>query len=361
MTTSLSATSSLAQVIAKINEIIVKHDALQDLSDDMSVDVDFVKSETTKLRTRVNSNQSQYLGNVQFLQDVSNVTAFVSGASVGRRLRYVLDQLKAELIVMIEDMANTSRPVDLGPLGEEINKAIALVDANVPDGIKLDFRLQQNEKNIRALLSHEDQTIWIPYATTVEQPTSLTIQAIKPEHAVFLQADVTVVTDDKKPAKTDEMQKIKGTMNGSGLITLNYLPVKKVHLWYPIEVQRKYVQDKDLWNILEVIQMGSGGEINNDEIEEFMAYVREQLEIMKGIDYNSEQNIADAYQLIEKTRLAPKSLQITQLPNDQLAVQFSYEDHPLLSHFVLEKWDEETKTWLPYDGDEGIVTLPVRG
>lgn len=359
MTSSLTGSSTLAQVIAKLNEIIAKHDALEELTSTIDLDMMSVKSDTSKLKTRVTSNQQQYLGNVQFLQDISNVTAFVGGASVGKRLRYVLDQLKAELIVMINEMANTKRPVDLGTLGNEIQAAIALVDANVPDGIKLDYRFQDMEKQIGILQQKENQTLWIPYGMSIDAPTSLTIQAEKPDHAVFVSGDVTVVNENKKAAKDENLLKITGSITASGIVTLTGMPTESIKIWYPIEIKRSHFQDKDLWNILEIMQLSQASSGTSEEIESFMSYTRAQLIAMKGIDWNSEKNLSEAFELIKKTALAPKSLQIQTLGNNQMAIQFSYEDHPLLSHFILERWDDQTNTWVAYDGNEGIVTLPT--
>jgi hypothetical protein len=41
--------------------------------------------------------------------------------------------------------------------------------------------------------------------------------------------------------------------------------------------------------------------------------------------------------------------------DDGTYATFFYEDHPLLDHFILERFDEETQTWVPYDNESGIV------
>ncbi|EMF0416049.1 hypothetical protein I4L69_001941 [Enterococcus faecium] len=40
---------------------------------------------------------------------------------------------------------------------------------------------------------------------------------------------------------------------------------------------------------------------------------------------------------------------------DTTSVSWSYQDDPELEHFVLEYYDENRRTWVPYDNYMGII------
>jgi hypothetical protein len=92
-----------------------------------------------------------------------------------------------------------------------------------------------------------------------------------------------------------------------------------------------------------------------DEERELLTTVSEDLEKMKGPGWDDRFSITGNYKDILIEKITPKNIQVN-VESGIAKVSFSYEDHPELSHFVLEYFDESSGTWKPYDGADGIVT-----
>jgi len=67
------------------------------------------------------------------------------------------------------------------------------------------------------------------------------------------------------------------------------------------------------------------------------------------------EDLINTLEELEKAKLRPTGFQVVQVDDENYQLQFSYSDHPNLSHFIIEKKDPNTGEWKPYDGEVGRV------
>lgn len=281
---------------------------------------------------------------------------FRSTAQRGKRLEDTLKQLKNDIYKIAEEVATNGGGGELteGVFYDELNNAIANVDVTIKDGLKLDYRLREITSMAQKGIDVSAKDLYMPYKYHVEESTDEFIVP-QEEGVIFVEADVTVLDKNGDPFLDLYGNIITGKIQPSGKVDLTYSPREAFTVYFPVKMKLKDIPDDFLYlfanqmiqknsRIMEVV-------LNfEDELESLI----EDVQYMKGVHWTPDISIMTNYQNIIKEGITPKGLH-TEVKDGMAHVTFSYNDHPELSHFVLEKWDEEQKKFVPYDGKKGII------
>jgi len=85
-----------------------------------------------------------------------------------------------------------------------------------------------------------------------------------------------------------------------------------------------------------------------------------RLEALESLYRDGEIDLGDYLQLkehLDSLDLTPGGLHLVndEENEDEYKIVFFAEDDSRIKHFILEKYDEETNKWLPYDSEQGVV------
>lgn len=289
-----------------------------------------------------------------------STACFSSTANRGKRLEDTLVQLKNEVYKIASSVGGNGNgtgggELTKGVLFDELNNAIASVDVNIEDGLKLDYRLRQLQEMALANVEKINKELYIPYKHNVDvEEESFSI--IKANGVVFIDGDVSVLTSDGMPARDEYNRFVKGSITEKGVVTLSTISQKGWVLYFPVRMQFKDIPEDFLYIFLQqMVQKNSKITQILFDLEEVVQSVQEDMKSMKGASWTADFSIMRNHQDVVKEGITPKGLQV-QVQDGMANVSFSYADHPHLSHFILEKWDESKKDYVPFDGKQGIVS-----
>lgn len=280
---------------------------------------------------------------------------FKSTASRGKRLEDTLNKLRSEMY----DIASLVGEGGGGSLTEgmfydELNNAIASVDVTIEDGLRLDYRLREiTDKSLAGeLIATKD--LHMPYKYDVASPTK-EVTVLKEAGVVFVEGEVTVLNEAGDPFLDENRKIITGVITKDGNVTLSSLPPSGFSLYFPVQMKLKDIPEDFLYLFLQqIVQKNSRIMETVLRFEDVLNGILGDIEEMKGVHWTPDHSIMRNHQEVVKEGITPKGLNVE--VKDGLAhVTFSYNDHPYLNHFVLEKWDEDRKAFVPYDGVSGIV------
>lgn len=184
------------------------------------------------------------------------------------------------------------------------------------------------DATLRAL---RDKKIIIPqvYSTdTIITSNQLQIP-ISPETEV-VEGEVDVVDQATGQPILNNGTQVKGYINLSGLVAFNLPPNSDVRIVYGVMILLAELPEDFLKK-----------HFYTDDDE------RNMIKIMTNIDTLEKEML--------KENIKPTGL-YTRTTDTGTVITFSYPDDPSISHFILEKYDEATGEWVPYDGDTGIIT-----
>jgi len=289
------------------------------------------------------------------LAEIGTAT-FRSAASRGKRLEDTLNKLKNEIYEIAATVpANGGGALTEGIFYDELNNAIASVDATIEDGLKLDYRLREIQEMAAYGNVAIQKELYMPYKYSVTNPSSLTIEIPSQDEIVFVDGEVTVLNQEGTPFLDENQQLITGTINTNGIVTLTAIPSDMCYLYFPVQMKFKDIPKEFLYLFMQqMIQ-------KNSRIMEFILTFEKQLldilqdiDYMKGTQWTPDFSIMRNHQEIVKEGITPKGLNV-EVVDGKAHVTFSYNDHPHLSHFILEIWDEAQQRFVPYDGVNGIV------
>lgn len=134
--------------------------------------------------------------------------------------------------------------------------------------------------------------------------------------------------DGSKPAFTPDGTPVQGTINESGVITLNLPPNDRVTFVFSAEV--------------------SFLEMPRDAFQQhFVTELERKTQLILDVDRIDRE--------LEIQEITPSALSATSV-GENVFVSFAYKDSPKLSHFIIEVHDPVTGQWVPYDGASGVVT-----
>lgn len=282
---------------------------------------------------------------------------FKSTANRGKRLEDTLNKLRAEMYDIAATVEGNGGGGSLteGMFYDELNNAIASVDVTVEDGLKLDYRLRElaNLATTGGDLSNREWLVPFKYEVT----GSLTISYVVPaqEGVEFVTGDVTIIGPSGNPFLDNNYKIITGTINELGEVTLTEVPPTEYTAYFPVQMKVKDVPEDFLYLLIQqTIQKNSRVMELVLGFENQIMTIVEDIQYMKGVNWTPDFSIMRNHQELVKEGITPKGLDV-EVKDGMAHVTFSYNDHPHLSHFILERWDEETQQYVPYDGANGIV------
>ncbi len=282
---------------------------------------------------------------------------FKSTASRGKRLEDTLDKLRDEMYQIAESVESKGGGGALteGLFFDELNNAIASVDATVEDGLKLDYRLREIQKAALSETSASNKNLIVAYKHGPEKINSLVLTVPEEKGVLFVEGEVTVLNQEGSSMLDSNLRLITGKIDENGKIQLSAIPAEPVTLYFPVSMKFKDVPDDFLYLFIQqVIQKNSSVMEAVLRFENSIEEIVEDIAYMKGVQWTPDFSIMRNHREIIKEGITPKGLSVE--VKDGLAhVTFSYNEHPNLDHFVLEKWDEELKEFVPYDDVNGII------
>jgi hypothetical protein len=281
---------------------------------------------------------------------------FKSTSNRGKRLEDTLNKLRDEMYTIASTAEGSGGgSLTSGLFYDELNNAIASVDATVEDGLKLDYRLRELQDIAAAGMELSKKNLQMPYKYEVETPTNISFVVPEDEGAIFIEGEVTVLDSTGTPLLDSSNKIIVGTIDEAGLVVLTAIPVSAYTIYFPVRMAIKDIPEDFLHLFLQQIVQKNSKIMQvvltfEDKIENIVS----DIEYMKGVNWTPDFSIMRNHQEIVKEGITPKGLDI-EVKEGMANVTFSYNEHPNLSHFVLEKWNETEKKFIPYDGQNGIV------
>lgn len=279
------------------------------------------------------------------LQEISSATY---DATVGRgsRLKEIIDNLKDEMIEVAENTPGKGGSID-PRIQKEIDNAIASVDGLVEEGIKLDYRLNEIQNLAAQGGEIGGKEIIAPNSYKPENMLTDRFLTIPPQdYFTFIDAEVTVLDSDLNPVVHPSGKVVQGTIDKEGNVQLNILPTKKVQLYYPVETTMGGLPKDVLVMLMDMMVQK-----NSEQMRAILSFQKEQQELfseiqsMKGEKWTADFSIMKNHRDIVKESITPKGIH-TEVIDGKSYVSFSYNDNEHISHFELEKWDEETKSFV---------------
>lgn len=329
---------------------------------DMNSSVDQWDAEKYKLinaSKKVDNNYKTAIGALvradEALAEIGTAT-FKSTARRGKRLEDTLNELRNEMFEIAAQVEGTGGGGELtgGMFYEELNNAISSVDPTINDGIKLDYRLRDLQDQAAKGIQLSNKELIVAYkheVDTVVKPFTLPPE----EGIIYVGGDVTVLNQEGNPMLDAGGKIITGTIDPTGLITVTADVLEPSTLYFPVQMKLKDIPDDFLYLFMEqMVKKNSRIMETVLGVEEKINAILKDIEYMKGVDWTPDFSIMKNHQELVKEGITPKGLQV-EVKDGMAHATFSYNDHPYLSHFVMERWDEETKTWIPYDGVNGII------
>lgn len=289
------------------------------------------------------------------LSEIGNATVNVR-ERMPKRLAKLIENLKLEMQTFLEENGGGSGAYD-ERINAEIDNAISSVDAVVEDGLKLDYRLEEIQDIAFQGKTFSEKEIYFPYMHhEIDPVTTKHIQVPETEGVVFQEGTVTVLDESLKPILKSDYSILTGTIDENGAITLPEAPQKPVKFYFPVTMEFQDIPSNFLFTLLQLtVDKASENMQNILNFEQELKEIKDILQKMQGLNWTEEFNIMRNHRNIIKESITPSGLDV-EVKNGLAHATFSYSDHPYLSHFIMQKWDETNKKWVPYNGTDGIVT-----
>ncbi len=282
---------------------------------------------------------------------------FKSTAARGKRLEDTLNKLREEMYEIAENVEGQGGGGALtdGIFFDELNNAIASVDPTIEDGLKLDYRLREIQKAASIGTTVANKNLIVAYKYEPEEISSLVVSVPEEKGVLFVNGEVTVLNQEGSPILDQQLDLITGRIDEEGVVQLSAIPSEKVTLYFPVSMKFSDVPDDFLYLFVQqMVQKNSSIMEAVIRFESSILDIIEDIDYMKGMHWTPDFSIMKNHQDIVKEGITPKGLNVE--VKDGLAhVTFSYNEHPNLDHFVLEKWDEELKQFVPYDDVNGVI------
>jgi uncharacterized protein YueI/gas vesicle protein len=328
----------------------------------MNVEVDEWRREKGRILTSLDTINSNKVRSTTALVKADealtelNTATFDIVAQRGQRLKTLIENLKKQMFE-IAQTAGGGKAVGYDErINAEIDNAVSSVEAEVEDGLKLDYRLRKIQEIAMEGKTLSEKDLYLPYVYELDHDldqTTITLPTL--EGIQFLQGDVTVLRMNGDIITDGEGNIISGTINEQGVVTLTAAPKEEVKLYFPVQMELKEIPKDFLLIFMQmVVQKNSEYMRQIAKFQNTLSDIVKDIQAMKGENWTVDFSIMRNHQDIIKESITPKGLQV-EVKNGMVHASFSYNDHPYLSHFVLEKWNEDTQQWEPFDGAHGIV------
>jgi predicted regulator of Ras-like GTPase activity (Roadblock/LC7/MglB family) len=283
-----------------------------------------------------------------------NTATFGVVAVKGQRLTTLLEDLKKQVVVIAEN----AQGAGIDPfLKDEITNAVSEVDGIVNDGLKLDYRIRQIQETAEKGISFSEREIVMPYKwESILAVTSNSVQIPVDPGVHFVDGDVTVLdAAGEKGILASNGSLIHAKFDSQGQITFDEAPNQAVKCYFPVKLKFADVPDDFLYHLIDTVVSKTSPLMEMLlKFEKIITDVTKDIEAMKGEEWTVDFSIMRNQKEIVTESITPKGLMVN-LQDGVAHATFSYNDHPLLSHFVLEKWDEDKKDFVPFDGEYGVV------
>lgn len=301
------------------------------------------------------------------LIEIGNATSGVV-ALKGQRLKKLIEDLKDEVRVIAEEAAASGGGGAGGGgaffderITKEINNAIASVSPLVPEGLKLDTRIQEIADLATNGGELGNKEMVIPIKRTIMHLGDDLVLLDPDPDIKYLSGDVGITKPDgssvlTRLGKAAVASVVAAEGGRTATVTLPDIDLGEYNLFIPAEVVMQAWPREALEAVMGATISRTSGTFR--KVAEFEAQVDELFDTilqMKGEKWTADVTLMRNRQDIIRESITPKGLQIEATGDGKVSVAFSYSDHPDLSHFVLEKLDTNDN-WVPYDGDQGIVT-----
>lgn len=276
-------------------------------------------------------------------------------ANRGQRLKTLIDNLKEEMLYIAENIDVKGESGYDERIYAEINNAVSEVDGIIEDGLKLDYRLRQITEQATKGGELSSKEFILPIVHELHEPITVEFQIDPIEGAEFLEGEVTVLDMNGEPVIHPSGQLIHGVITENGVVTLNALPTQPVKLYFPVRMALRNVPEEIALYIMDSFNQKSSHFMRDIlELKETQQKLLTDIRAMKGENWTVDFSIMKNHRDLVEEAITPKGLH-TEIIDGMAHLTFSYNDHPYLSHFEIEKWDEEQKKFVPYDGNQGIV------
>jgi hypothetical protein len=342
-------------IIPFVNDLETKINGMTTAVDDWKKEKGRILLGLDTINSNKNRSTTALIKADEALSEIGTAT-FDVVAQRGRRLKTLIDNLKAEVYEIAQN-AGGSGGVGFDPrINAEVDNAVSSVDAVVADGLKLDYRLHKiTEVAMKGeALSEKDMVI-----PQIEVFNDLMVSnpVLTPAAGIlFIEGDVTVLGEDGEPLLDADNDLITGSVDVNGQVNLSAAPGKTVKLIFPAEMDMKDIPKDFLYVFLQtVIQKNSNYMQDILNFQNLLRDVLTDIRAMKGENWTADYSIMRNHQELVKESITPKGLQV-EVKDGMAHATFSYNDHPALSHFVVEKLDATTNQWVPYDGSNGVIT-----
>lgn len=280
-----------------------------------------------------------------------NTATFGVAAARGQRLKKLLDGLKNSMIEIAENITSSADK----RIGIEVDNAISEVDSVIPDGLKLDYRLRNIQEMAEQGLHYMNEELIIPYKHHITSSLESRVYDMPAiDGIVYIDGEVTVLDENLEPILIDD-EIVTAIITDKGRIILSNSLTIPVYVYFPVKMKKKDLpEDVLLYMIDMMIQKNSRLMKTVLKFEQEVNQLYEDIRAMKGESWTVDYSIMRNHRDIIRESITPKGLNIS-VKNGMVHATFSYSDHPNLSHFILEKRNEQTGEWEPYDGVAGII------
>ena len=349
--------SSSKEIIPFVNELERRIDQMEPMLETWEEEKDRILSKVNLVDGINNRTYTAVNKAEEALGEISSATYGVI-ANKNQKLKKVIDGLK-------ESIENIALNGGSGGGGEgaydprinaEIDNAVSQVEEMVSDGLKLDYRLREILACAEVGQSMALKQLIMPMKLSFDAAQNgLVFSAPKQEGVHFITGDVTVLDKDMMPLVDANKKLIRGKINEDGLITITENPNKAMTFFYPVKLAFKDTPEELMYMILDMVVAKNSLYMEKMVlIETAISQLQSDIVMMKGANWTVDFSIMKNHQDIVKESITPKGLSV-EVIDGKVHATFSYNDHEFLSHHVLEKWDEETKQFIPYDGKSGII------
>lgn len=295
------------------------------------------------------------------LSEIGTAT-FTSTAARGKRLEDTLKKLKKDIFTSIENGdivgigGGGGGELTEGMFYDELNNAIADIDPTIEDGLKLDYRLRKIQEMASKGSKLSEQDIWLPHKLEAGTLTDTNVLGELHEGERFVSGEVTILTADLMPATSDLNEFIEGTIDDKGNIVLNHIPSGDVFLYYPVEIDFNRIPKDFVFLFFDMLLDKSSPLMKTlVSVEKELKQVQDDLVYMKGERWTPDFSIMRNHQDLIKEAIAPKGVYVN-VKDGKSTLSFSFSDHPMLSHFVAEVWNEDEKRYVPANEDGGKIS-----
>lgn len=316
----------------------------------------------------VQIDQNKFRANSAFakveeaLGEILNATGNIT-ALKGQRLKKLIDNLKGEVIRIAEESMSSSGGGGGGAYDErimdEVNAAVAEVSTFVPDGLKLDWRIQEIKNLAEKGGTLGDKVMVVPMRHKFKHLGANEVLLTEQDGLIYVKGEVALLTKDGDTVHTTTgttaIGKIEPLRDGrEARILLPEIVMGDYVAIHPAELKLKDWPEEAIMSVLDAtLSRTSPTFVKLDGISLSLEKIQKEIELMKGENWTVDVSLMRNHRDIIRESITPKGLRVDVVDGKAIA-SFSYNADPALSHFIVETMDESGE-FKPFDGEDGIL------